>query len=60
MEQVQKQHSSQREDDAEVQPKDVRNEELGKITDDLLDEIDGLLEPEAEEFVNAFIQKGGE
>lgn len=29
-------------------------------TDDLLDEIDGLLEDNAEEFVNAYVQKGGE
>ena len=29
-------------------------------TDDLLDEIDGLLENNAEEFVRAYVQKGGE
>ena len=29
-------------------------------TDDLLDEIDGLLEPDAEAFVQAYVQKGGE
>lgn len=29
-------------------------------TDDLLDEIDGLLETNAEEFVNSYVQKGGE
>ena len=28
--------------------------------DDLLDEIDGLLEDNAEEFVNSYVQKGGE
>jgi ubiquitin-like protein Pup len=28
--------------------------------DDLLDEIDGVLESNAEEFVRAFVQKGGE
>ncbi|MCS4489342.1 MULTISPECIES: ubiquitin-like protein Pup [unclassified Corynebacterium] len=28
--------------------------------DDLLDEIDGLLETNAEEFVRSYIQKGGE
>ena len=31
-----------------------------EITDELLDEIDGLLESNAEEFVAAFRQKGGE
>ncbi|MDY3127591.1 MAG: ubiquitin-like protein Pup [Corynebacterium sp.] len=29
-------------------------------TDDLLDEIDGLLETNAEEFVKAYVQKGGQ
>ena len=29
-------------------------------TDDLLDEIDGLLETNAEEFVRSYVQKGGE
>lgn len=29
-------------------------------TDDLLDEIDGLLEANAEEFVRAYVQKGGQ
>jgi prokaryotic ubiquitin-like protein Pup len=28
--------------------------------DDLLDEIDGVLEENAEEFVRSYIQKGGE
>ncbi|OEY05044.1 ubiquitin-like protein Pup [Corynebacterium sp. Marseille-P4321] len=29
-------------------------------TDELLDEIDSLLENNAEEFVNSFVQKGGQ
>lgn len=29
-------------------------------TDDLLDEIDGLLENNAEEFVRSYVQKGGQ
>ena len=29
-------------------------------TDDLLDEIDGLLEANAEEFVRSYVQKGGQ
>ncbi len=29
-------------------------------TDNLLDEIDGLLENNAEEFVRSYVQKGGE
>lgn len=29
-------------------------------TDELLDEIDGMLETNAEEFVRSFVQKGGQ
>ena len=29
-------------------------------TDDLLDEIDGILETNAEEFVKSYVQKGGQ
>ena len=29
-------------------------------TDDLLDEIDGLLESNAEEFLKSYVQKGGQ
>ncbi|AKK08761.1 ubiquitin-like protein Pup [Corynebacterium testudinoris] len=29
-------------------------------TDDLLDEIDGLLETNAEDFVRSYVQKGGQ
>jgi len=38
-------------------------ERVGKLTDDvdaLLDEIDDVLETNAEDFVKAFVQKGGE
>lgn len=38
-------------------------ERVGKLTDDvdaLLDEIDGVLEEDAESFVKAYVQKGGE
>lgn len=31
-----------------------------EATDDLLDEIDDVLEENAEEFVRAYVQKGGE
>jgi ubiquitin-like protein Pup len=33
---------------------------LEKGLDELLDEIDGVLEENAEEFVKAYVQKGGE
>ena len=38
-------------------------ERVGKLTDDvdaLLDEIDDVLETNAEDFVKGFVQKGGE
>ena len=34
--------------------------ESSKEVDDLLDEIDAVLESNAEDFVRAFVQKGGE
>lgn len=34
--------------------------ELTEEVDDLLDEIDGVLELNAEEFVKSYVQKGGE
>lgn len=34
--------------------------ELTEEVDDLLDEIDGVLEQNAEEFVKAYVQKGGQ
>ncbi|MDO4762723.1 MAG: ubiquitin-like protein Pup [Corynebacterium sp.] len=47
------------------------NDEVGEVSagqiqintegvDDLLDEIDGLLETNAEEFVRSYVQKGGQ
>ena len=35
-------------------------EKLKADIDDLLDEIDGVLESNAEEFVRGFVQKGGQ
>lgn len=35
-------------------------EKLKAELDDLLDEIDGVLESEAQEFLDAFVQRGGE
>jgi ubiquitin-like protein Pup len=57
-----------REDDAPDEPLPVatnpeaaaRKAKLDDSIDDLLDEIDGVLESNAEEFVNGFRQKGGE
>ncbi|MBV7295469.1 ubiquitin-like protein Pup [Corynebacterium sp. TAE3-ERU12] len=35
-------------------------QEHAQHTDDILDEIDGLLESNAEDFVKSYVQKGGE
>jgi ubiquitin-like protein Pup len=37
-----------------------QGEKLKAELDDLLDEIDGVLEENAEEFVKSYVQKGGE
>lgn len=37
-----------------------RHEKLSEDVDDLLDEIDSVLEENAEEFVRSYIQKGGQ
>ena len=38
----------------------LRGEKLKTELDELLDEIDGVLEDNAEEFVRNYVQKGGE
>jgi len=37
-----------------------RHEKINEDVDDLLDEIDSVLEENAEEFVRGYVQKGGE
>ncbi len=37
-----------------------RQEKLGEDVDDMLDEIDSVLEENAEEFVRGYVQKGGQ
>ena len=37
-----------------------RHEKLTDDVDDMLDEIDGVLEENSEEFVRSFVQKGGQ
>ena len=37
-----------------------RRDKLAAETDDLLDEIDDVLEENAEDFVRAYVQKGGQ
>lgn len=55
--------SSETEEVVETAPEsDVaeRKEALDSDVDDLLDEIDDVLETNAEDFVKSFIQKGGQ
>jgi ubiquitin-like protein Pup len=61
-------HKSQRStedevDDATPAPDPAtaeRQEKLGEEVDDMLDEIDSVLEENAEEFVRGYVQKGGQ
>jgi ubiquitin-like protein Pup len=49
------------EDDAGAAPAgQERREKLGEDVDTILDEIDDVLEENAEDFVRAYVQKGGE
>ena len=47
------------EDAGEVQ-RASKGEKLKEEMDDILDEIDSVLEENAEEFVKSYVQKGGE
>ena len=44
----------------EVPATNERGEKLKEDIDDLLDEIDSVLEDNAEEFVRSYVQKGGQ
>jgi prokaryotic ubiquitin-like protein Pup len=61
-EQIKKQAPSRTDEDAveEVPTTNKKGEELKAELDDLLDEIDEVLEENAEEFVRSYVQKGGE
>lgn len=58
-EQQQKQTSTNEDTDT-TEAKNLQNEELTADVDDMLDEIDAVLEENAEEFVAGYIQKGGQ
>jgi ubiquitin-like protein Pup len=61
--QQQARKSDQTEETTEVQETTDLQERHEKLTDDvesMLDEIDEVLEENAEEFVRSFVQKGGE
>lgn len=59
-EQVNKNESTPEEQEEVVEAKDLTNEELSQNVEDILDDIDDILEENAQEFVDQFIQKGGE
>ena len=61
-EQIRKQVPAREESDevSEVPGASKRGEELKAELDDLLDEIDEVLEENAEEFVRSYVQKGGQ
>ena len=60
-EQIKKTPSRTEEDEVEEVPAgNKRGEELKAELDDLLDEIDEVLEDNAEEFVRSYVQKGGQ
>ena len=61
-EQEQRRQSAPRTDEGELEDEvsGDSGQELKADLDDLLDEIDGVLETNAEEFVKNYVQKGGE
>ena len=60
-EQVRKQAPARREETVEEAPAATEHgEKIKAELDDLLDEIDQVLETNAEDFVKSYIQKGGQ
>jgi ubiquitin-like protein Pup len=57
------QRTAPKEDERTTTPKSTvteKGEKLKKTMDDILDEIDAVLEKNAEEFVKSYVQRGGE
>ena len=57
--QAEKREAEQR-TDAEQAEATTKGEKLKEEMDDILDEIDSVLEENAEEFIKSYVQKGGE
>ncbi|MBM3805107.1 MAG: ubiquitin-like protein Pup [Actinobacteria bacterium] len=59
--QKKKSNSDRAKDEVQVESKvDPKGEKLIAELDDLLDEIDEVLESNAEDFVKSYVQKGGQ
>lgn len=60
-ERVEKSKSVQRREEVQAEnAKTSKAEDLKADLDDVLEEIDGVLEENAEEFVKGYVQKGGQ
>ena len=61
-EQPQAQQAATQEDDAlaTTQAAQTESTDQADVLDDILDDIESALETNAEEYVNSFVQKGGE
>ena len=57
--QARKRSTEQASEDVEIEASETTEADLGEV-DDLLDEIDSVLEENAEEFVKNYVQQGGE
>ena len=57
---TQKRSGGGSDDDAGQVSSVTKGEKLKEEMDDILDEIDSVLEENAEEFVKSYVQKGGE
>lgn len=57
---TQKRSGGGSDDDAGQVSSATKGEKLKEEMDDILDEIDSVLEENAEEFVKSYVQKGGE
>jgi ubiquitin-like protein Pup len=57
--QARKRSTEQASEDVEIEASETTEADLSEV-DDLLDEIDSVLEENAEEFVKNYVQKGGE
>jgi ubiquitin-like protein Pup len=44
----------------EIPTESIKDQQLADDVDDILDEIDGVLEENAEAFVKSYVQKGGQ